>query len=238
MAKRDKIKESPEYQEAREKAGYEICGARRNKKDGICMLQAGFGTPHKGTGRCKYHGGMSTSPTNPELLVGKNNALKTGQFEKIYGSALTEEELEIFDIIDHDKLKHIKEELVITTIRERRMMLRIAKLKSEAEDLIITSKTELTGSGSAGNLDGGQWSQEHLQYTNKLDLIHKIEEAPTKVQATKTKQIELLQRFENGGLGDTSAIDKLVARWEQEADQYKESQKQQPATIKVTIGGD
>lgn len=38
--------------------GGELCNAKKKSGD-ICLLAAGWGTPHPGLGRCKFHGGMS-----------------------------------------------------------------------------------------------------------------------------------------------------------------------------------
>ena len=52
------------------------CGAR-NRSGGLCKLPAGWGTPHLGEGRCKFHGGCSTGPPK-----GSRNAEKHGLFSK------------------------------------------------------------------------------------------------------------------------------------------------------------
>lgn len=38
--------------------GGEICGAKKKSGD-ICVLAAGWGTPHPGMGKCKWHGGLN-----------------------------------------------------------------------------------------------------------------------------------------------------------------------------------
>jgi hypothetical protein len=35
------------------------CGARTKQRDGTCEQPAGWGTPHPGVGRCRFHGGSS-----------------------------------------------------------------------------------------------------------------------------------------------------------------------------------
>lgn len=37
------------------------CGARKRQGEGTCHLVAGAGTDHKGFGRCRYHGGNTTT---------------------------------------------------------------------------------------------------------------------------------------------------------------------------------
>ena len=45
-----------------EKVGVDLCGARNRSGNKTCRLQAGWGTPHFGVGRCKLHGG--STPTH------------------------------------------------------------------------------------------------------------------------------------------------------------------------------
>lgn len=54
----------------------EICGAK-NRQGTPCQHPAGWGTPHKGTGRCKLHGGLS-----PGAPKGNRNAEKTGEYSQ------------------------------------------------------------------------------------------------------------------------------------------------------------
>ena len=59
------------------------------------------------------------------------NALITGEYERIYKDVLDEYEIEIFNNYkSKDKKEEIIEEIKILTIRERRMLSRIAKLKN------------------------------------------------------------------------------------------------------------
>lgn len=51
----------------------ERCGAK-NRHGKPCGLVAGMGTDHRGTGRCKFHGGSSKGPGR-----GNGNAVKTGE---------------------------------------------------------------------------------------------------------------------------------------------------------------
>ena len=51
----------------------DICGAT-NRNGEPCQLPAGWGTPGSGGERCKYHGGLSTGPTDTSHLEGNNYA--------------------------------------------------------------------------------------------------------------------------------------------------------------------
>ncbi|WP_338756336.1 HGGxSTG domain-containing protein [Halobacterium salinarum] len=45
----------------------DICGATNNRGE-PCKLPKGWGTPGSGGGRCKFHGGCSTGPSDTEYL--------------------------------------------------------------------------------------------------------------------------------------------------------------------------
>ena len=59
------------------------CGAKKKQNRGLCTRPAGWGTTHKGTGRCKNHGGCSTGPKDRQKASdskkGNRNAEKTGE---------------------------------------------------------------------------------------------------------------------------------------------------------------
>lgn len=76
-----------------------ICGASRSGKStsgpGICCQPAGWGTDHKGVGRCKWHGG--DSPAYEHHLVAetaKANAMIYGPPRKLTSDQAIQEELE------------------------------------------------------------------------------------------------------------------------------------------------
>jgi len=70
------------------------CGGKKVNSEDVCKQYAGAGTGHKGYGRCKFCGGVSTGPKTPEgMAAASQNARKHG----LYSSALTEEEAVIFD---------------------------------------------------------------------------------------------------------------------------------------------
>lgn len=58
------------------------CGAKKRQGEGHCRREAGWGTPHFGTGRCKLHGGCSpASRRKGELVLAEREARKL--FDKI-----------------------------------------------------------------------------------------------------------------------------------------------------------
>ena len=55
------------------------CLAKRRQGDGWCQLDAGWGTDHVGVGRCKLHGGSTTSHTNSRRVVEAKAAKELAQ---------------------------------------------------------------------------------------------------------------------------------------------------------------
>lgn len=81
--------------------GAGICGAK-TRSGGKCKKQAGWGTDHLGSGRCRLHGGASTGAKTPE---GKQkvaqNAIKHGAY---VDRILNDDERIVFDWL-HDSTK-------------------------------------------------------------------------------------------------------------------------------------
>lgn len=76
-------------------SGKLLCGARARTAGGRpCQRPAGWGTDHPGSGRCKFHGGLSTGPKNgPGLYRTK----LTPELQVIYDKFLTDPNLKRLD---------------------------------------------------------------------------------------------------------------------------------------------
>jgi hypothetical protein len=74
-----------------------LCDAK-TRSGGTCRHQAGWGTDHPGTGRCKLHGGASNGPG-----PGNKNAVKHGVYETVVRERLDETQQLIFDAIPADE---------------------------------------------------------------------------------------------------------------------------------------
>ena len=61
-----------------------LCGAKGHR-GGKCALEAGWGTDHLGTGRCRYHGGVVGK--NHGAPKGSQNALKHGIYSRVLKDA-------------------------------------------------------------------------------------------------------------------------------------------------------
>lgn len=132
---------------------------------------------------CHYHGARGGAP--PEKLQGNKNAVKTGEHETIWMDTLDEQERVLFHAVDTDVLKQIDEELRLITIRERRMLQRIERLRA-AGDFTVVKQIVGTEKGKRTNLQ---------EFEGTLGQIQAIEEALTRVQDKKAKLIELKHRI-------------------------------------------
>lgn len=117
---------------------------------------------------------------------GNKHAVTTGEFETIFFDTLEEDELELVDNTPFEKMKLLKQEIQLLTVRERRMLKRIEDLK-HSQEVVIDTETHGTQGDSEVSL---------VNYESKLNKIQNIEEALTRVQDKKQKAIDLLHKFE------------------------------------------
>lgn len=69
------------------------CNGKVHRQERYCQRPAGWGTDHKGSGRCKLHGGCSTGP-------------KTGQLR--YSDYVPENLVELYEVFSSETDKDIK----------------------------------------------------------------------------------------------------------------------------------
>ncbi len=117
---------------------------------------------------------------------GNKNAVTTGEFETIFFDTLEEDELELVDNTPFEKMKLLKQEIQLLTVRERRMLKRIEDLK-HSQEVVIDTETHGTQGDSEVSL---------VNYESTLNKIQNIEEALTRVQDKKQKAIDTLHKFE------------------------------------------
>lgn len=117
---------------------------------------------------------------------GNKNAVTTGEFETIFFDTLEKDELELVDNTPFEKMKLLKQEIQLLTVRERRMLKRIDDLK-KSKEVVIDTETHGTQEDSEVSL---------VNYENTLNKIQNIEEALTRVQDKKQKAIDSLHKFE------------------------------------------
>lgn len=100
----------------------DICGATNNRGE-PCKLPSGWGTPGTQGGRCTYHGGSSTGPTDTEHLEGNDfaednpggGAPEGNTNSEIHGGFSDWEKA--YDRLDESKRAYV--DRLITDMRER-----------------------------------------------------------------------------------------------------------------------
>ena len=154
----------------------------------------------QGKNVCWNHGGASTGPPK-----GSKNALKHGAYETIWFDQLDNEERGLAEQVAQDKIKALEEEIMLLTVRERRMLARIARLSGE--DFTTVKIKYEKGLGPQGPVDKVD-KESHAT----LGQIQEIEKELTKVQDKKLKAIELKHKLddEGKGKGDISALDRFL----------------------------
>ena len=144
-----------------------VCGAPTRSGE-PCKRPAGYATDHPGEGRCKYHPGGG-----PGAPKGNKNALTHGLYEYIGYETLTDDELEIVELLkgprlDLQTLVHM--DLALLAIRERRVMLHIKELMGS--EFILVERRTIKGywSGDPVDLTVERWhsSSEH---TMRLERV-------------------------------------------------------------------
>lgn len=151
-----------------------------------CQLPAGWGTDHPGEGRCKLHGGKSTGPPKKN-----KNALKTGEYETIWLDTLDNKEQELYQQIRTDVIQQLDNEIRLTDIRIRRMMMRISLLNNK--DFTYVEKQKKKGVGPMGPVDVNE-----VKAKATMGQIQDIEDALTRVQSRKEKLLKLKHQIESG----------------------------------------
>lgn len=149
---------------------------------------------------------------NASAPLGNKNAVKTGEYETIFADTLDDDELEIYLGIDTDAVRQAEEEVRLLTIRERRMMQRIANLKqlADRDGMTVVEITEEESDKPQGRVDATTRKRQGV-----LGQIQAIEEALTRVQERKRAAIELLHKLRGGGNPDNAdKLDQLLERME------------------------
>lgn len=128
---------------------------------------------------------------------GNKNAVTTGEFERLFFSDLSDEEKQLIQSIEYEKKVLLKQEIALLTVREKRILQRIEEAKKKTGGLSIkdvtTRKAEITGS----LLSGKQNQNETITHAlSTFELISRLEEALTRIQAKKIKCIDSLNKIE------------------------------------------
>lgn len=145
---------------------------------------------------------------------GNKNRLTTGEFESIFFSSLSEEENALIEAVDIDKYNLLKHELQLLTVREYRMMKKIEKIKTSTKGLNIKDVTKrklesknvpYTPDIDIDSSDEEVPEKKKYKYIEEettthtisdFELLYKLEEALTRIQARKIVCINLLAKME------------------------------------------
>ena len=126
--------------------------------------------------------------------LGNENTLKHGGYSQIYWDSLSDEEKELIDNMPKDEETLLLEQIRLYSIRERRILVAINKLKNEDDKPIMDSVTK---AGTQGALNYKSEDEIFIttRYTNKQSAIARLEAELTSVQRGKNKAIETLARL-------------------------------------------
>jgi uncharacterized protein YjcR len=167
------------------------------KQDAWALDRSPTALKKKG-GAPKGNRNAAGNTTKGKAPKGSKRALKTGEYETILLNTLTDEERGLIPRIQLDKILVMREELMLLTIRERRMMQRIDDLLRKSNNgMGIAKIVETKGSepDHRGRIrDTKSTSTEVLPI---LNAVQRIEEALTRVQMRKQMVVDQLHKIEN-----------------------------------------
>lgn len=185
------------------KEGHKQCEAKSKRSGQQCKMAA------MANGKCRMHGGKVNHEAISEGLKGNKNGLKSGEFESIFFSFVTDpDELALIEQARNASiLALINQEIQLITVREFRMSKRIEALKAAGDFTMVSIEEERGTSRSKYKRTN---TRKEVQ-EGTLGQIQAIEDALTRVQDKKAKLIELKHNIEKGeGPKDTSGVEKFL----------------------------
>lgn len=168
------------------------CNANPTQDGGYCSLVAGYGTDHKGEGRCKYHGGAGSGAPK-----GNNNAVKHGIYQQRsdYYEDLPGEEKAWVDSLVESMLEDApftKENFhKFQMVREVAIDIHKARASNDyiGEEGVVVENIERDDDGNPIYRDG--------------ELLTKAEENPVNLAYDRLKRTYTKQLKELGIMGDS-----------------------------------
>lgn len=146
--------------------------------------------------------------------LGSQNALKHGGYSNAYWDTLDEEEKSIINTLPQDEESLLIDQIKLYTVRERRVMLAINKLKAQKGEQILSSafrserkrtfkdkgeealyQEKVAEAVAAGERLPGEVYQISTNTENKQDAITRLESELTRIQRAKTQAIESLAKI-------------------------------------------
>ena len=199
-----------------------VCGAPTRSGE-PCKRPAGYATDHPGEGRCKYHPGG-----RPGAPKGNKNALTHGLYEYIGYETLTDDELEIVELLKGprlDLLTLVHMELALLAIRERRVMLSIEELMRS--EFVLVERRTIKGhwGGDPVDLTVERWhaTSEHVM---------RLERSLDRIDRLKAKYLEMLQEMKSRSAeasndpirGLVEAVERSMSALEQSEDEERKGE--------------
>lgn len=119
--------------------------------------------------------------------AGNKNAVTTGEFEEIFFNTLTTEEQSLIRTVPSTKKDLLCAEIKLLTTREHRMLARIEKFK----DKLMQTSTIST------EFESALFTQKSKSLPG-FTALASLEDALTRIQSLKLRQVELLEKIERG----------------------------------------
>ncbi len=131
--------------------------------------------------------------------VGNKNNYKHGLYEKVYWDTLDEEELGMVESMQFEEEKLLQEQIALLSVRERRLMKKIAEYKEKKGGLALESvvQRKLEIDGNIIQDDFQKQTETTTRTISTFEVIQKLEAELTRVQAKKTRCIEALNKLRN-----------------------------------------
>lgn len=145
---------------------------------------------------------------------GNKNNFKHGLYERIYWDTLTEEEQQLIQSMPFEEELLLQEQIALMTVRERRLMKAIEKMKSsQGLELSNVTKRKLFVTESC-EMDRNE-DETVTKTVSSMEVVQKLESELTKIQAKKTRCIEALNKLHNEKikLEDDNNGNELVDDW-------------------------
>lgn len=138
-----------------------------------------------------------------ETAKNNKNAVVTGEYESIFQDFYSEKEILLSQKIkDIDEIEAIKQDIELYTIREHRILERIAELKNSGKDMAVTS---ITRNKQYTTEDGGYSTEGTSTFAEDVrEKIQRLEASLTRVQQAKVKAISLLNKMKSESKNNNS----------------------------------
>lgn len=130
----------------------------------------------------------------PGAEQNNKRALKTGEYESIFDSVLSDEEKQYYDNFTMDSKEALIEEIKLLDIRKFRMMNRIKKIQDKNKDMTIDSMLK-SQTESSIKIQNSTTTTTHAE--SSITSIQKIEEALTRVQEARRRCVESYNKIKD-----------------------------------------